>query len=273
MNGDHYPDILVRTNSDKLLVYQNRQGIMDVDGTAVCLNTNVNPGEVTSTPNDISGVHQLFIQDMDKDGNLDIVTNDIAGDVKIFYGGKDSHGDGYYISTLTSVCDDGRYTRQQNNQQTVKRFGLQINPDRYITDDSLVHRKNMPLPDESTTDTENPENNSTIADGAPSGYGKDQALASAKDFVSNTANYTVVGAKDLSYVDNPLDKVPSYETLAANQIKYLPISKLTGENVSVYKQYEDLNGGILLEGDQVKVTTTILSLANNQKISYLDQIK
>ena len=210
---------------------------------------------------------------MNQDGNIDIVTNDLAGDVKIFYGGKDSQGNGYYISTQKGVCDDGRYTRQQNNYQTVKRFGLQINSDRYITDDSLVHRKNMPLPDESSNDTEAPENDTNISDPALGGYGKADALAAAKNFVSNTANYTVVGAKDLSYVDNPLDKVPSYETLAADQIKYLPTSKLSGENVSVYKQYEDINGGILLDGDQVKITTTILSLANNQKITYLDQLK
>jgi hypothetical protein len=135
---------------------------MDVDGTPVCLNTNVAADEITSTPNDISGVHQIFVDDMNKDGNLDIITNDIAGDVKIFYGGKDGHGDGFYLSASTGVCDDGRFARQQNNQQTVRSFGLKINPDRYISDDSLVHRKGMPLPSDSLADDENPENDASI---------------------------------------------------------------------------------------------------------------
>jgi hypothetical protein len=66
--------------------------------------------------------------------------------------------------------------------------------------------------------------------------------------------------------------VPSYETLTKDQIKYLPISKLSGDNVSVYKQFEDLNGGVLRENDQVKITIHILSLANNQKITYLEKL-
>jgi hypothetical protein len=232
---------------------------------------------MTSTPNDLSAVHQLFVQDMDQDDNMDIVTNDIQGEVKIFYGGKDSHGDGYYLSTLTGVCDSNRFERQENNYQTVKKFGLKVNTDRYVTDDSLVHRKNMPLPDEEISDTENPEEDDTLDDTAKnedgSDFDKDDALAVAEDFVSNTADYTVIGAKDLSYIDNPLDKVPSYENLTKEQIKYLPITRLSGEKVSIYKQYKDLNGGTLQNGDQVKITTHILSLANNQKITYLDQLK
>lgn len=277
VNGDKFPDMLIWTNADKLLVYQNRAGIMDVDGTPVCLNTNVASNEVTSTPNDISWVHQIFVDDMDKDDNLDIITNDIAGDVKIFYGGKDSHGNGYYLSTLTGICDDGRFSRQQNNQQTVRSFGLKINPDRYITDESLAHRKGMIVPDESTTDDESPESDTNIDLPAPlkqdgSDYNSGDAAAAATDFVDKTAEYTVAGAKNLSFVDNPFDKIPSYENLTKDQVKYLPISKLSGEKISIYKQYEDLNGGILSAGDQVKITIHILSLEDNKKITYLEKL-
>ena len=65
---------------------------MDVDGTTVCLNTNIEAGKVTTTPDNIDEVHQLFVEDMDQDGNMDIVTNDKNGDVKIFYGGQNSQG-------------------------------------------------------------------------------------------------------------------------------------------------------------------------------------
>lgn len=271
VNKDTYPDILIWTNADKVLVYQNRKGIIDVDWTSVCLNTNTSEDEMTSTPNNISAVHQLLFEDMDRDGAMDIITNDIRGDIKIFYGGRDSRGNGYYVSTQTGTCDEGRFTRQKNNYQLVKSLGLKINADRYITDDSLVHRKNMPQPDESTDDTESPEDDTTIDD--PTGMSKNDALAAAKNFVNDTATYTVMWAKELSYVDNPTKKVPVYETLSTDEIKYLPVSKLSGENISVYKKYEDINGGILKDGDQVKLTITILSLANNQKITYLDQLK
>jgi hypothetical protein len=43
VNDDKFPDIIVQTNDDKILVYRNRQGVIDVDGTPVCLNTNVEP--------------------------------------------------------------------------------------------------------------------------------------------------------------------------------------------------------------------------------------
>jgi len=221
---------LIWTNSDTLLVYQNRKGIIDVDGTPVCLNTNVNPGEVTTTPNDISGVHQVFVEDMDKDGNLDIITNDLRGDVKIFYGGKDSDGNGHYLSTQSGVCDDGWFEREKNNYQTVKSFGLKVNSDWYITDDSLIHRKGMTVPDDSTVDTESPETDTDIDKTAKntdgSDFTKDDAIAASTNFVNSTPDYTVAGAKELSYVDDPIDKMPSYETLTTDQVKYLPIGKL-----------------------------------------------
>jgi hypothetical protein len=31
-------------------------------------------------------VHQIFFEDMDADGNIDIITNDGNGDIKVFYG-------------------------------------------------------------------------------------------------------------------------------------------------------------------------------------------
>ena len=76
VNDDNYPDIIIQTTNNQILVYRNRQGVIDVDGTTVCLNTNAEAGEITTTPNDLSDVPQLFIQDMDKDGNVDIVTSD-----------------------------------------------------------------------------------------------------------------------------------------------------------------------------------------------------
>lgn len=272
INDDKYPDILLWTYSNKILAYQNRKGIIDVDGTPVCLNTNVNPGEISKKPNDLSWVHQLFVEDMDQDGNLDIITNDMAGELKLFYGGKDNKGNGYFLSTLPSVCDDNRAQRQTPQSKVLKSFGLTINPNRYIIDDSLVHWKGMPIPDTSTDDTESPENDTNATNAAGNDYDKDTAIAQAENLVHLTNEYIVLWAKDMSYVDNPLDIRPVYETATA-EIKYLPIHKLSGEQISVYKTFEDVDGGILEEGDEVQIHIKLLSLANNQKISYIDRLQ
>ena len=155
----------------------------------------------------------------------------------------------------------------------MKSFGLQINPSRYITDNSLVHWKGMPIPDESVADTEKPEN-TTVSATPNSSYGTTQAMQDAQALVNNIATDVVISAKDLSYVDNPVTQLPSYEVpILSEKVKYLPISKLSGEKLSVYKQYKDINGGILKDGDQIQITTTILALANDQKITYLDQLQ
>ena len=39
-NGDGYPDIVIQTTQNKIIVYKNNAGVFDVDGTPVCLNTN-----------------------------------------------------------------------------------------------------------------------------------------------------------------------------------------------------------------------------------------
>jgi len=36
-------------------------------------------------PEDFSNINQFFVEDMDHDGNLDLVTNDSFNDTKIFY--------------------------------------------------------------------------------------------------------------------------------------------------------------------------------------------
>jgi hypothetical protein len=224
-------------------------------------------------------VHQTFLEDMNQDGNMDIITNDIAGDVKIFYGGADSHGHGYYLSTMTGVCDDGWFDRQKNNYQTVKRFGLQVKSDWLITDASLVHYKGMEVPDETLalTDTETPEADTEIDSPAKNEDGSDfttgQASDVASSLVSSTAQDIVTSAKDFDYTDNPLKKAPIYETLPANKVMFLPISRLSGEKVSIYKTYTDINGGTLADGDSVRIMITILSLQNNNKITYLDELK
>jgi hypothetical protein len=86
IDGNKFPDIMIRTNNNKLKVYKNNKGIFSVDGSLVCLNTNTKEGEINKTPDDMSKINQVFFEDMDGDEKLDIITNDHRNDIKIFYG-------------------------------------------------------------------------------------------------------------------------------------------------------------------------------------------
>jgi hypothetical protein len=105
VDGNGYPDLLLRLANDTIKVYKNKAGIFDVDGNLACLNVNVKPGEINKNPENVSSIKQIFFEDMDKDGSLDIVTFDLRGDIKIFYGGSSSDGVNY-LSQLDYACDE-----------------------------------------------------------------------------------------------------------------------------------------------------------------------
>ncbi|MEI6775257.1 MAG: VCBS repeat-containing protein [bacterium] len=100
VDGNGYEDIFVITSNNKGIVYLNDKGAFTVDGKNVCLNANTEPDMINQNPEDFGNIKQMFVQDMDKDNKLDIVTNDALGDIKIFYGGGTSDG-ANYISLVT----------------------------------------------------------------------------------------------------------------------------------------------------------------------------
>jgi hypothetical protein len=73
-----YPDIVILTDNNQLRAYLNKGGIFDVDGYPICLNTNVENNSISEEPEQLDGVDQIFLEDMDNDGALDIVTYDKA---------------------------------------------------------------------------------------------------------------------------------------------------------------------------------------------------
>ena len=87
----------------------------------------------------MTGVNQFFIEDMDLDGSTDIVTNDQDGRVTVFYGETAQSGPTYLSQTGTH-CDDDRQTRVQDNSTLIRRFGIELQDDLAIVDDSLVRR-------------------------------------------------------------------------------------------------------------------------------------
>jgi hypothetical protein len=70
---------------------------------------------------------------------------------------------------------------------------------------------------------------------------KDQTMSDIKTMVANNDTYVAAGQSQLAYVDNPLTTSPVYESLAPQDISYLPISE-TNDAASVYKEYADING-------------------------------
>jgi hypothetical protein len=88
IDGNKYQDIVILTQNNQLRGYlngyknphgsQNPNGTFDVDGYPICLNTNVELGEISEHPEQLDGIDQIFLEDMDNDGQLDIITYDKA---------------------------------------------------------------------------------------------------------------------------------------------------------------------------------------------------
>ena len=265
VDGNGYEDILIITNNNKGIVYLNDKWVFAVDGKNICLNINTEPGMINPNPEDFSAINQLFVKDMDQDGKLDIVTNDGFDDIKIFYGGGNNNG-ANYISSITWACDANRYQRQKDNYKTIKRFWTRVNNSRKVQDESLIHRKWEEVPVEGVTEEVPAEEINT------DNYTKDQVMSQVKDFNQNLNGYIAEWAKQLSYIQNPLTTSPAYETTAAENIYYLPISQ-SNDAVSVYKEYDDMNGKTLRNNDKVVIQTTIVSKKNNNKLTYIDLLK
>ncbi|MBO7505330.1 hypothetical protein J6T66_04275 [bacterium] len=47
-----------------------------MDGNVACLNQNVFGGEISSTPSDLEGIFQIFVEDMNNDNVVDVITYD-----------------------------------------------------------------------------------------------------------------------------------------------------------------------------------------------------
>ncbi|MBP6910642.1 hypothetical protein KBC03_03500 [Patescibacteria group bacterium] len=124
---------MVQTNDDKLRVYKNQDGKMDVDGRQVCL-------AIPDGDKNVKNAHEMFVTDMDHDGNIDIVTNDTIGNITLFYGGGSSAGDNY-ISKDKATCDDQRQTRVDAHKKLVKSYGVSLTDGQKVYDNSLVHWK------------------------------------------------------------------------------------------------------------------------------------
>lgn len=272
VDGNNYPDVLVWTTNHQLRVYKNDKGVLDVDGNLICLNINADGTKIQKNPESVEWLQQLFFEDMDKDNNIDIVTNDLIGDIKIFYGWS-KKWQWHYVSTLPYACDDDWYDRQKESIRLVKSYGVVVDSDYYIQDESMIHVKWR-----------------NISTQLPVDPGKIDTLSSDISSIdpksSNFDFWWFVGGMSSSFQNlatdslenqlsvSPISYLPTYEwTGTLDDIWYKSLLQLSGDaSISVYKQYKDKNGWVLLSWDVVTITTTILWLKNNIQATYIDRL-
>ena len=138
VDGNGYSDIIVYTQNDQIRTYLNYYWVFDVDGNVACLNTNVHEWVISSTPTDLSEIFQIFVEDMDLDGKVDIVTYDNKWYIKIFYWWS-TNGYANYLSMDKYSCDDNWYEREKPNTLDVQALWVQVTSER-IFDNSMLYR-------------------------------------------------------------------------------------------------------------------------------------
>ena len=290
VNNNNYNDIIIQTNTNQLRVYHNNEWIFDVDGRMVCL-------DVAWWPDSLDGVSQLFVEDMDLDGTVDIITHDKEWAVKIFYGWM-TNGWSNYVSELAYTCDDWWKDRQEDNVVLVKQYGVELDPEIHILDASLVHRDGLAMPPED--DLSNPLgdhvselwwNDTDAAMQALANLYENESIdtdtfqANMSALMQSQWPLNAMGNLDidaliqagweqlLRHTPNPFSIIPSYETLTNDEIAYISLWYLSSDDpVRVYKTYEDLNGWMLLEGEDVLITVHIKA-SEDTTMSFADQIR
>ena len=124
-DGNGYDDIIVLTKNNQLRAYLNDWWIFDVDWSIACLNQNVFGWEVSTTPSSLEWIFQLFVEDMDQDGIVDIITYDDKWYIKVFYWWSTNWWPNY-LSKEKYACDSWWYNRQANNTTLVVALWVQI---------------------------------------------------------------------------------------------------------------------------------------------------
>lgn len=280
-----YKDLLIWTEAWWMRVYLNNKWIFDVDGYPVCININVNKWEISEHPENIAWAHQIFLQDMDMDGAVDIVTNDDLWFIKIFYGWTNSDWTTNYLSTNKYMCDENWYQRVSNNSKIVYQFGITAYSG-HILDQSMIHWQWISGP-ESWAITPwdfNMDGDLLDSDNVSSDNIKDLLLQSL--WILNNTEIAENLYKQNERLKQPwFEIIPEYETGITNpaDIDYVEIWCLTwSDPVKIYKTYEDLNNNPIdsnivdnswafVNWDLVRVSVYIQA-KNNFSWTFIDNI-
>ena len=136
-DGQWGEDIIILTKNNQLRAYLNNGGVFDVDGRVACLNQNVFWWEISSTPSSLEWIYQIFVEDMNKDDKVDVITYDNKWYIKVFYWwGTKSWPN--YLSTETYACDTWWYNREAGNVTVVDALWVTIDWSD-VFDNSMLH--------------------------------------------------------------------------------------------------------------------------------------
>ena len=260
VNWDWYDDLIVWTNKWKLRVYYNLKWRYQIDWRLICL-------DVPGWPYNLNNIKQIFVKDMDGDGKVDIVTNDIDWNVKIFYWNS-------YVSKDVYVCDKDWKRRLQ--EKLIKSFGLKL-VDKKVYDNSLVHWKGLKAP--------NPWKGIwTILSNDWKVLGKynylnnlwsNNKLENIENLYNKKVNESLI--YNQKYVDVPSNIwKPVYENITWDSVKYAIIAFLSWDDkVEIFKKFEKIDGNntSLKKWDVVKVTVFFKNRTNHSlKLTYLENL-
>lgn len=273
-DGNGYPDIIVHTKKNNVRVYTNNHWMLDVDGFPVCLNINVWVWQQNKTPENIA-VHQIFFRDMDNDGNIDIVTYDHYGFLKISYGGTST-----YVSKENYRCDDQRYKRSSRYTKILKKFDVKIDTRKKIKDDTIIRWSGLTLDNQWDVSSVQPEQigiEKNKIEGFISQDHSDPDYDQINDFLAENLNFDTDNAIEKynqnvrPILTNQLGIKPYYENSLANYW-YLRLWDLKSTDpIDAYKQYSTKNL-MLRHWDSVKVQV-VIEAKRNFVWTYSDTIK
>ena len=252
-----YKDLIIWTESGRLRVYKNNWWIFDVDWYPVCINVNVDKWQISERPENISGIRQIFLEDMDLDGALDIVTNDDLWFIKIFYWGT-TDWEANYLSNNKYMCDENWYNRVEWSSKIVYQFGIKIDNNSHILDQSLIRWKWI-------SDTETWDISAEDLWIDSNMFNWEITMDNMEAVLGNLSNFDVSAAEQL-YMQNERFKqagfgiIPVYESGVENEadLDYLEIWCLTwSDPVKIYKTYEDLNDNPI-DGNLIDTTWSLV---------------
>jgi hypothetical protein len=273
VDGDGRDDIMVSTQSDKLRVYKNNNWEIAVDGTIVCL-------DIPNWDQNVAQVRQLFVDDMDGDKKLDIITNDINWDIKVFYWGSTSAW-ASYLSNDQFQCDQDRKWRQK--QELVKSFSTKLWWP--ISDSSLRHWPELTLQDDTTSDDEEEGPESPVAEPDVKGMSKTQMKQFAKDVMTNKT-------KEVKEENDPKKLLKEWiktldarfevpDVLRPDSFKWKPWFAWIPANDPLYpqtprfdvqKSFTDLNGDVLEKWDLVKIDVSLIPVGTVWPVVYRERL-
>ena len=144
-DGNNWEDIIILTKNNQLRAYLNEGGEFEVDGRVACLNLNVLGWEISSTPSNLEWIYQIFVEDMNDDKKVDIITYDNKWYIKVFYWWRTKSWPNY-LSNETYACDAWWYSREANNITVVDALWISIDWSD-VFDNSMLHWKWMVKPE------------------------------------------------------------------------------------------------------------------------------